>query len=98
MMVMSVATLIAFPILGVMLDRWGRVPTMILALISGAIAMFLLAASPNPFSPLVYGAMLWWGWRGQSQGPTPWLLMHHPRVWGFNSEGTVRMIRVPLLR
>ena len=58
MMVMSVATLIAFPILGVMLDQWGRVPTIILALISGAIAMFLLAASPNPFSPLVYGAML----------------------------------------
>jgi MFS family permease len=58
MMVMSVATLIAFPILGVMLDKWGRVPTIILALMSGAIAMFLLAASPNPFSPLVYGAML----------------------------------------
>jgi MFS family permease len=58
MMVMSVATLIAFPILGVMLDRWGRVPTIILALISGAIAMFLLAASPNPFSPLVYVAMI----------------------------------------
>jgi len=58
MMVMSVMVLIAFPILGVMLDKWGRVPTIILALISGAVAMFLLAASPNPFSPLVYIAMI----------------------------------------
>ena len=58
MMVMGFATLIAFPILGIMLDKWGRVPTIILALISGAIAMFLLAVSPNPFSPLVYIAMI----------------------------------------
>jgi MFS family permease len=58
MMVMSVSALIAFPILGVMLDKWGRVPTIILALVSGAVAMFLLAASPNPFSPLVYIAMI----------------------------------------
>jgi len=58
LIVMSVVSLIAFPILGVMLDRWGRVPTIILALVSGAVAMFLLAASPNPFSPLVYIAMI----------------------------------------
>jgi len=58
MMVMGVATLVAFPILGIMLDKWGRVPTIILALISGAIAMFLLAVSPNPFSGLVYLAMI----------------------------------------
>jgi MFS family permease len=58
MMVMSVSALIAFPVLGVMLDKWGRVPTIILALVSGAVAMFLLAASPNPFSPLVYIAMI----------------------------------------
>jgi len=58
MMVMSVVALIAFPILGIMLDKWGRVPTLILALFSGAIAMFLIAVSPNPFSPLVIVAMV----------------------------------------
>ncbi len=58
MMVMGFATLVAFPILGIMLDKKGRVPVIILALISGGIAMFLLAVSPNPFSPLVYIAMI----------------------------------------
>jgi MFS family permease len=58
MMVMGVISLVCFPILGVMLDKWGRVPTIILALFSAAIAMFLLAVAPNPFSPIVYVAML----------------------------------------
>jgi MFS family permease len=58
MMVMGVAILVAFPIIGIMLDKWGRIPTIILALISGAIAMFLLAMSPTPFSALVYVAMI----------------------------------------
>jgi len=58
MMVMGFATLVAFPILGIMLDKKGRVPVIILALINGGIAMFLLAVSPNPFSPLVYIAMI----------------------------------------
>jgi MFS family permease len=58
MMVMTVATLIAFPIMGIMLDKKGRVPVIIIALISGAVAMLLLAVSPNPFSPLVYIAMI----------------------------------------
>jgi MFS family permease len=58
MMVMGFATLVAFPILGIMLDKKGRVPVIILALISGGIAMFLLAVSPNPFSSLVYVAMI----------------------------------------
>jgi MFS family permease len=58
MMIMGVATLVAFPIMGIMLDKKGRVPVIIIALISGAIAMFLLAVSPNPFSVLVYLAMI----------------------------------------
>jgi MFS family permease len=57
MILMSVLSLVAFPVIGILLDRWGRVPTIILALVSGAVAMFLLAVSPNPFSPPVYIAM-----------------------------------------
>jgi len=58
MMVMSVAALVSFPVAGIMLDKWGRVPTIILALFSGALAMLLLAVSPTPFSPLVIVGMI----------------------------------------
>lgn len=58
MMVMSVAALVSFPVSGILVDKWGRVPTIILALISGAAAMLMLAASPTPFSPLVFAAMV----------------------------------------
>jgi MFS family permease len=58
MMVMGVVSLVCFPVIGVMLDKWGRVPTIILSLFSGAVSMLLIAVAPNPFSPLVYVAML----------------------------------------
>jgi MFS family permease len=58
MMVMGFISLVCFPVIGVMLDKWGRVPTIILALFSAAVSMFLLAVAPNPFSPVVYVAML----------------------------------------
>jgi MFS family permease len=58
MMVMGFISLVCFPVMGVMLDKWGRVPTIILALFSAAVSMFLLAVAPNPFSPVVYVAML----------------------------------------
>jgi MFS family permease len=58
MIIMGVASLAAFPILGVLLDKWGRVQAILLSLISGGIAMVLLAMSPNPFSILVYVAMI----------------------------------------
>jgi MFS family permease len=54
MIVMSVASLVVFPVIGVLLDKWGRVPTIILALFSAALGMFLLAIVPDPFSGLVY--------------------------------------------
>jgi len=57
MMVMGFISLLCFPIMGVMLDKWGRVPTIILALFSAAVSMFLLAVTPDPFSPVVYVAM-----------------------------------------
>jgi MFS family permease len=54
MMVMGVVSLLCFPIAGILLDRWGRVQTIILALVSGAVGMLVFAIAPNPFSPLLY--------------------------------------------
>jgi len=58
MLVMSVVSLVAFPVLGVMLDKWGRVPTILLSLVSATVGMLLLAVSPTPFSGLVYLAVI----------------------------------------
>lgn len=49
MMVMGTFTLIAFPVFGILLDRWGRVPTMILSLILGGTGFLFIATSPTPF-------------------------------------------------
>ena len=58
MMIMGVVSLISFPILGILLDKWGRVPTIILALFSASIAFMLFAIAPNPFSPIIIVAVL----------------------------------------
>ncbi len=58
MMVMGVVALLCFPVAGILLDRWGRVQTIILALISGAIGMFFFAFAPNPFSLLLYPGVI----------------------------------------
>ncbi|MBW2184457.1 MAG: MFS transporter [Deltaproteobacteria bacterium] len=49
MIVMSIFTMIAFPVFGILLDRWGRVPTIILSLFLGGAGFLLVAASPTPF-------------------------------------------------
>ena len=49
MMVMGTFTLIAFPVFGILLDRWGRVPTMILSLFLGGTGFIFIATSPTPF-------------------------------------------------
>ncbi len=58
MIFMGVFSLLAFPIVGIMIDKWGRIQIIILALFSSAIGMILLALSPDPFSSLVYFAVL----------------------------------------
>ena len=50
MIVISVVAFAAFPAIGILLDRWGRVPTIILSLLLGGVGMLLIAISPNPFS------------------------------------------------
>jgi MFS family permease len=49
MMVMSAFTLVAFPVFGILLDRWGRVPTIILTLFLGGLGFMVIAGAPSPF-------------------------------------------------
>jgi MFS family permease len=55
---MGVFSLFAFPVIGILLDKWGRVPTLLLSLICAAVGMLLISVSPNPFSPILYVAVL----------------------------------------
>jgi MFS family permease len=57
MIVMGLVSFIAFPVIGILLDKWGRVPTIILCLIVGGIGLLLMAASPNPFTGLIFFAV-----------------------------------------
>jgi MFS family permease len=54
MLVMALVSLVTWPIIGILLDRWGRVPVIITALISAGSGFCLIAATKNPFSPMVY--------------------------------------------
>jgi MFS family permease len=49
MMVMGAFTLFAYPVFGILLDRWGRVPTIILTLLLGGAGFLCVASSPTPF-------------------------------------------------
>jgi MFS family permease len=53
MIIMSVFTFIAFPIIGILLDKWGRLKTIILTLFLGGTGMLIIAVSPGPFSGIV---------------------------------------------
>lgn len=55
----GVVSLFAFPIVGVLIDKWGRMPAIILTVVIGGIGMSLFILAPTPFSPLAYiGASL----------------------------------------
>jgi MFS family permease len=58
LMVQSVIAFVAFPVIGVLLDRWGRVPTIILTLIAGGVGLLLMAVCPNPFTGLIFLAVI----------------------------------------
>ena len=49
---------VAFPIIGILLDKWGRLPTMILTLLCGGVGFMMIAFSPSPFSGTVYFAVI----------------------------------------
>jgi len=54
MLVVSLVTLVAWPIIGIMLDKWGRAPVIALALISTGAGFCLMGLTENPFSPMIY--------------------------------------------
>ncbi|MEI6125016.1 MAG: MFS transporter, partial [Pseudomonadota bacterium] len=58
MIIMSIVTFIAFPFIGIMLDKWGRLPTIILTLISGGSGLIIISVCPSPFSALTYCAVI----------------------------------------
>jgi MFS family permease len=54
MLVGSIVTLLAYPIMGILLDRWGRLPVIITGALSAGAGFCLIAATQNPFSPVIY--------------------------------------------
>jgi len=58
MIVMSITAFISFPFVGILLDKWGRIPTLLLSLSCAAAGMLMIAFSPSPFAPLIYAAVI----------------------------------------
>ena len=56
MMVMGIVSFMAFPLIGIMLDKKGRMPTILLCVLFAGVGMLLLAVAPSPFSPLCFFA------------------------------------------
>jgi MFS family permease len=58
MIVMGVFSMIAMPVIGILIDKWGRVPTILLSLFLGGVGLILMGISPNPFTGLIYLAII----------------------------------------
>jgi len=58
MMVMGVVSLVAFPVLGIMLDKKGRMSTIIFSVICAGLGMLLVALAPSPFHWLCFIAAI----------------------------------------
>jgi len=58
LMVMGVITMVAFPVLGVMLDKKGRIPVIIFSVICAGVSMLLIAVAPSPFHWLCFAASI----------------------------------------
>jgi MFS family permease len=58
LIMMGVLSFAAFPVIGILLDKWGRVPTILLSLVAAAAGMLIIAISSNAFSPLIYVAVV----------------------------------------
>jgi MFS family permease len=61
MMIMGVISLVAFPVIGVMLDKKGRMPTILFSVLCAGIGMLLVAIAPGPFHWLCFVAALFAG-------------------------------------
>jgi len=51
LLVMSLACLISYPIIGILLDRWGRIQIVLLGLLMSGVGLCIMAATQNPFTP-----------------------------------------------
>ncbi len=71
MITLSITVLFVFPVIGILLDKVGRIPVIIVALFSGVIGMFLLAFVTDPFSVTssVAAAFVGIGMAGAIAGP-----------------------------
>ncbi len=54
MIIMGVVSFLAFPLIGIMLDKKGRMPTIIISMIFAGTGLLLFALAPNPFHLLCY--------------------------------------------
>jgi MFS family permease len=54
LLVMSFVTMVVWPFIGILLDRWGRVQVMVTGLISAGVGFCLIGATENPFSPMIF--------------------------------------------
>jgi MFS family permease len=70
MLVMTAATFISFPVIGVLLDRVGRIPVLITTLLIGGTGYCIMAITDSPFSPVMYllAAMIGIGFAGGVTG------------------------------
>ncbi|MBM4311022.1 MAG: MFS transporter [Deltaproteobacteria bacterium] len=68
--IMGIASLLAFPFVGVMLEKKGRMATMIPCMMCAAAGMFAISLSPDPFHWLAYlgGALIGIGMSGSVAG------------------------------
>jgi MFS family permease len=53
-LIITITSLVCFPCIGILLDKKGRVFTLLLSISLATAAMLLVAAVPDPFSPLCY--------------------------------------------
>jgi len=70
MLVMTFACFLSFPIVGILLDRIGRIPVLITTLLTGGSGYCLMAMTTNPFSPVLflYASMIGIGFAGAVTG------------------------------
>ena len=78
MMIMGVVSLFAFPVIGIMLDKKGRMPTLIFSIICAGVGMILVAACTEPLSlpyVMLRGLLPASAWPDQlsAQIPLPWM-------------------------
>ena len=58
---LSVSMVLSMPVFGILVDKWGRVPTVIVSLLVGGVALCLLGLVENPYSKTMWMAIIFCG-------------------------------------